>query len=187
MFCSGCGKKIEGGDKFCQSCGQKVDIVKTTMKPSQSQKTIATDVFYSEDWQRTGVITFASFSYFDVMADKENLYLIALPKYYGATIGFLIGIFFKLVGALIGYYIGARIDKGKRQKYRKTWLNSNQEIVSRNYEKDIFLKFPLSGIKNNIVLKKNKFVLTNDAKKITLRKNRKEGERFNNFIRNYVL
>lgn len=111
--------------------------------------------FYSEDWRRIQVLAITSLPYYDIMVDENNIYLIKLPKYNSTILGLFLGfIFFPLIGAFPGAFIGSQIDAKKRKNYRSTWLNFDSKIISQDYKKDIFLKLPLKNFKNNLILKK---------------------------------
>ncbi len=200
MFCENCGTKIDQGAEFCQNCGRKVG----TSSPSKNDPKVETpvaiqagDIFYSEDWRRKNGMAIAALPYYDVMVDKEYLYIITMPKYSGATTGFILGlIILNLLGALIGSSMGSSSDMKKRKWYRSAWVNSDRQLTSREYVNDIFLKISLKDLKNHIVIAKKKFTITLEDKKITLARTagsfgmnsgKKEFERFTNTIQPYVL
>ena len=111
-----------------------------------------------------------------------------MPKHSGATWGLILGlIILNLIGALIGSSIGGSSDRKKRKWYRSAWVNDDHKIISDDYAHDIFLKVPLENLKNNLILVKNKFILTFGEKKIVLQKGKKEFELFKQSIEKYVL
>jgi hypothetical protein len=200
MFCENCGTKIEGKAEFCQNCGRKVSASSSAeVKPATSapEPIKAGDVFYSEDWRRRNGLAIASLPYYDLMVDKDYLYVITMPKYSGATTGFILGlVVLNIIGAAIGSSIGSSSDLKKRKWYRSAWVNSDRQLTSREYVNDIFLKIPLKDLKNHILIAKKKFTLNYEDKKITLARTagsfgsnagKKEFERFNNSIHQYVL
>jgi hypothetical protein len=195
-FCSNCGAKIDEGAQFCQNCGFEIDDLskKVKSKVSKSFKgepltTIDEALFYSEEWDRAKCLAISSVPHFDILITKENLYLIHLPKTHGGTFGFFLGfIFFSPLGALIGSAIGNSSDRNKRKERRSTWIDSNRNLISQEYENNLFLKIPRGNLKSCLSLEKNKFiVLAQNDKTITLKKNKKEYERFNKYIESYVL
>jgi len=191
-FCKNCGSKVLNSD-FCQNCGTKTNISSST--PSSfptarisSEKTLVDEIFYSEDWRRKKIFAISSFPYFDVMLDKQYLYLIEMPKYSGATLGLILGlIVFNIIGAFIGSSLGSSSDTKKRKYYRSAWINLDYKLISNDFDKDIFIKIPLINLKGNIIFGKNKFTIIQGDKKIVLQKGQKEFSRFNEYIKKYVL
>lgn len=186
MFCGDCGTKIEEGGQFCQNCGRKIGdisiIPKNAAKPTPDQTVPVSGVaeFYGKDWQRKKVFAIASLPYFDVMIDKKYLYIIQMPKYMGATLGLLFG-------GLILNLLGSSDDNKRRKRYRSTWINTDHQIISNDYVRNIFLKVPLENLKGNFMFSKNKFTLKCGEKTIVLKKGRKELELFRQIIEKYVL
>ncbi len=175
MYCSNCGTKIEEGAQFCHNCGRKPDsTINTTSQQATSIPLVkGVDVFYSEEWLQKKVFAIASLPYFDVMVDKQYLYIIQMPKYGGATLGLIIGlVFFQIIGAFIGAYIGGSSDAKKRSSYRSTWINSERKLISRDYSKDVFMKVPLENLKGNIIFQKSRFAVSYEEKKIVLDRKR---------------
>lgn len=187
MFCENCGTKLEKDVQFCQNCGRKIGEVSTVLKTPQSAPVGAAE-FYGEDWRRKKIFAIASIPYFDVMVDKNSLYIIQMPKYSGATWGFILGlILLSIIGAFIGSSIGGSNDRKKRKWYRAAWINENHQLISNDYSHDIFLKIPLESLRGNLVFGKNKFTLTSGEKTIVLQKSQKEFELFKQSIEKYVL
>lgn len=197
MYCEHCGTKIEDGAQFCQNCGNKTVGVSTApQKATAPQKTVhsntstapvSTVVFYGEDWRRKKVFAIASLPYFDVMVDKDSLYLIQMPKYGGQTLGLILGlILLNIIGAIIGSSMGSSSDSKKRKWYRAAWIKDGQ-LISNDYTHDIFLKVSLGSLKGNLVLGKNKFTLTNGDQKVVFQKGQKDFELFRQSIEKYVL
>lgn len=185
-FCKNCGGRSENGEKLCGRCESKVgsSVISLTV----SEKMGSGDFFYSKDWQRKRVFVIASFPYFDVMFDKQYIYIIQMPKYSSAATFTVIGLFvFHLIGAAIGYYWGAGRDEEKREKYRSGWINNDNRLISSGYIKDIYIKIPLENLKKNIEIGRNKFTLIFGDKRIVLKKGQKEFIRFKEIINKYVL
>lgn len=203
MFCEHCGTKIEDGAEFCQNCGRKTSTSSaapkssTSTPPTTPEKAIGGDIFYSEDWRKKGGIAITSLPYYDVMVDGDYLYVIKMPKYNNATLGFILGlVVLNILGAAIGSSMGSSSDKKKRKWYRSAWVNSDRQLTSREYVNDIFLKIPLKNLKDHIIIAKRKFTLTFEGKKIVLARTagsfganagKKEFERFRQSIEKYVL
>lgn len=126
--------------------------------------------FYSKDW-RQEVFAFGSLPFFDVMIDKEYLYLIKMPeaKLNNAKEHFIsFASFFTGLG-LIGFYaIGDTRKINYYKNYRLSWVNLDNKLISQEYEKHIFIKVPLSDLKDKIAVKRNKFCLTYNEKKVIL-------------------
>lgn len=197
MFCEHCGVKKEEGAIFCQNCGKKTKNQDNIILPNKQSDLIENqDVFYSKEWRRKNIFTLSSLPPFDVMVDNNYLYLIKLPKYSGSTTGFILGL---IIGSILGAYIGSSLgesnDEKKRKWYRSAWLDSNNKLISKAYENDIFIKILLVDLKNNIFFNKSKFVLINNGQKITLGRrvrsfsspDKKESTRLNQYIQKYVL
>jgi len=192
MFCPNCGTKIEPNTQFCQNCGFKIEssnnkkIKPKVSNSSKSESSIMSDkaLFYSEEWARTKHLAIVSVPHCDILITEENLYLIQFPKTHGATIGLFVGLgLFNLLGALIGASIGNSSDKNKRKERRSAWIDLNHNLVSQKYENNVFLKIPKSKLKSCLILKKNKFiVLAYNGETVTLKKNKKEYERFNKYV-----
>ena len=197
MFCENCGTKIEGGTQFCQNCGHKTAGIPTAPQKASSPQEIVhstittapvgTVEFYGEDWRRKKVFAIASLPYFDVMVDKNSLYLIQMPKYGGQTLGLILGlILLNIIGAFIGSSMGSSSDSKKRKWHRAAWIKDGQ-FISNDYTHDIFLKVPLGNLKGNLVLGKNKFTLANGDQNIVFQKGQKDFELFRQSIEKYVL
>src|ERR1035437_10775772 len=105
MFCEHCGTKIDKDTKFCHSCGKKVGTTSNTesnniKSPEVSAPIVGIeDVFYSEDWCQKNGFTLLSRRWFDVMLDKQYLYLIDIPTNGMGGAGLLLG---GVIGASIG-------------------------------------------------------------------------------------
>jgi len=126
--------------------------------------------FYSKDW-RQEVFAFGSLPFFDVMIDKEHLYLIKMPEAkLNNTKEHFISFASLFTGlGLIGFYAIRDTRKIKFFKnYRLSWVNSDDKLISQDYEKHIYLKVPLSDLKDKITFGKNKFYLTHNGKKVVL-------------------
>lgn len=192
MFCEHCGTKIEEGAEFCQNCGRKTNASSSAshITPSAASTPISQngEFFYSADWQRKKFLAISGLPYYDVMIDKDNLYIIKMPAYNMSTWGLILGlIVLNIIGAAIGSSMGASSDAKKRKWYRSAWIDENNNLTSREYDRDLFMKVPLNHLRGNIVLKPKQFELTQGEKKIVLKKGKKSMEDFTNHIQSYVL
>lgn len=190
MFCTNCGTKIENEADFCQNCGIKAESLDKQRKTNiTKESTLESALFYGEDWMRTKYFAISSLPHFDILVTKDNFYLIKLIKTHGGTIGLILGlVLFNILGAIIGTIIGNSSDRNKRKNYRAAWVNSDQKIISNEYQNNIFLKIPKDNLRNAISFKKNKIVIiVNRDETITLKKNKVEYGKFNKFIESYVL
>jgi len=53
MFCSNCGTKIEGGDKFCKKCGREQNAITTDNEEVADEKNILeSEHIYNDDMDR---------------------------------------------------------------------------------------------------------------------------------------
>jgi hypothetical protein len=154
------------------------------------------DIFYSIDW-RQEVFRIASLPFFDVMVDAKNLSVIEMPK--KSPFGFKEHLI-SLLSLFLGFIIATHLDDQRKRKYykeyRSSWINLDNKLISQNFDKDVFLKVPLSELKGNIYFGKNKFTLTYGGKKITLLREKaslklqkaldEEFGRFKRYVENYV-
>ena len=136
-------------------------------------------VFYSQDWERTKVFTLSVLPRFDILITQQFLYLIELPKSLAHDIG---GV---LLGGL-GQTIANSAEKKAGNKVRSAWLDSNQQLISSEFEKIALLKIPKENLKASVLLKKSfrqrLAIFTYNDKKITLQSNKSEYERFKNYL-----
>ncbi len=194
MFCENCGTKIDQGAEFCQNCGRKT-TASSAASPAAPHEAKASapisqggDFFYGQDWQRKKFLAISGLPYYDVMVDKDYLYIIKMPAYNMSTWGLIIGlIVLNIIGAAIGASMGASSDAKKRKWYRSAWIDENKNLTSREYDRDIFMKVPLNQLRGNIILKPKQFELTQGEKKIVLKKGKQSMEEFTNAIHSYVL
>lgn len=200
MFCEKCGHKTEKGTKFCINCGNRIsdETLPRPLSTTHKEEGAKMNIFYSPEWRRKNGFNVASVPCFDVLIDKDNFYLIKIKKYHSSTLGLFLGL---LIGNILGAYIGASIgessDKKKRQWYRSAWVDENNNVTSRNYEHDVFIKIPLNELKNSITFhhKKNKVKIKYNGKEIVLGRrvrsfrapDRKEINRLMEYTKNYVL
>ena len=110
----------------------------------------------------------------------NNFYdLIELPKNLAHDIG---GV---LLGGL-GQTIANSAEKKAGNKVRSAWLDSNQQLISSEFEKIALLKIPKENLKASVLLKKSfrqrLAIFTYNDKKITLQSNKSEYERFKNYL-----
>ena len=191
MYCENCGSKIEERSKFCQNCGSEINFsYKETISLDQKKQLSinSRDIFYSKEWIRKQFFAIVSIPYFDVIADKQNLTLIRLPSYSGKTLGLIIGlIVLNIAGAVIGLLIGDNYDTKKRNQYRLAWIDENKNIISHEYEKDVYIKIPLKQIRTAVVFKANKLYVEFENKRLVLYKNEFEVEQLKKFISDHVL
>jgi|ERR1035437_4409004 hypothetical protein len=199
MFCENCGTKIEDGATFCHNCGRKTDAFLTTPTHTSTktqQKLENGDIFYSKEWHQKVVFAISATSRLDILVDDQYLYLIRLPKYNNSTLGLILGLIIgNIIGAYIGQSIGESSDETKRQSYRSTWVNADGKLISREYERDIFQKIPLSSLGGNVIFKKSRVTLTYDEKRFVLdrrvrsfrRPDSTEADRLHKYIEKYVL
>jgi len=183
MFCSNCGNGMEKGNKFCSHCGADSSTRKNIQASSRE------DFLYSEDWTRVKPIAVFTVPHFDVLITKDHFYLIQLPNVHGGTIGTIIGlVILSIFGAIIGWLVGKSRDKGKRESFRSAWINSERQLISREYEQNVFLKISRSAVKENIAFKKNQLVIrVHGEKTITLKKSKKSLEQVKEYIESNVL
>ncbi len=180
MFCKTCGNEIKSSSSFCGKCGTKID--------KHTNNNLNQVIFYSEDWTRKKVFAVASLPYFDVMVDDNFVYFIELPKYSSATTGLIVGLLlFNILGAFFGNMIGSSSDAKKRRIYRETWINPGQQIISGDFRKNTYLKIPINKVKETLSLEKHRITFLEGNEKVVLQKNKKEVERLNNYLNNYVL
>lgn len=141
-------------------------------------------VFYSQNWERTKVFTLSILPRFDILITQQFLYLIELPKNLAHDLG---GV---LLGVL-GQTIANSAEKKAGNKIRSAWLDSNQQLISREYEKIVFLKIPKENLKDSLLLKKSfrqrLAIFTYGNKKVTLQGNKTEYDRFKTYIESHVL
>jgi hypothetical protein len=191
MFCENCGTKIEDKAEFCQNCGRKIGASSPSKNDTKVETPVAIqsgDIFYSKEWKRKKIFAVASMPYFDVLADKQYLSLIRMPSYSGQTWGLILGlIILNILGAIIGSIMGGNSDTKKRNWYRSAWVDSNNNITSREYDRDVYIKIPLVQVKTAVIFKPNKFEVEYDGKKLVLQKSKVEVERLTNFINQHVL
>jgi hypothetical protein len=191
MFCPNCGRSVEIGVKFCENCGTKMTANiaaprKSAGKTNSPVNNVA--LFYSQEWYRVGFFTAVSRPYFDILVDKDYLSLIALPSYSAGAWGMLLGlIVFNIIGAIIGASMGNSSDRNKRREYRSFWIDANNNLISRGYERDIFLKIPVSELKNSLIFKNKKLTVYYNGVERSIKKNQSEIDRLNNYLKDHVL
>lgn len=191
MFCENCGTKIDQGAEFCQNCGRKVGASSPSKNDPKVDTPVAIqagDIFYSKEWKRKKIFAVASMPYFDVLADKQYLSLIRMPSYSGQTWGLILGlIVLNILGAIIGSVMGGNSDTKKRNWYRSAWVDANNNIISREYDRDVYIKIPLAQVKTAVVFKPSKFEVEYEGKKLVLQKSKVEVDRLTKFINDHVL
>lgn len=136
-------------------------------------------VFYSQDWERTKVFTLSVLPRFDILITQQFLYLIELPKSLAHDLG---GV---LLGGL-GQTIANSAEKKAGNKVRSAWLDSNQQLISNEFEKIALLKIPKESLKDSILLKKSfrqkLAIFTYNDKKITLQGDKNEYEKLKSYL-----
>lgn len=191
MFCSKCGEKLEDTAKFCQKCGASKQLV-TRATPEDEEKTsplISHEevVFYSEDWNHRKSISIAT-PYFDLMVDKEYLYLIKLGQYYWSTLGLIVGLcVLSILGAFIGYYFGNKNDMRKRDLLRALWIDLNHKLISRDYEGYTLLKIPRGQVDSCVTFEKHKVIVVSNGQKFIFAKSKAEANRLKLFLASHTL
>lgn len=193
MFCENCGTKIKGDADFCHNCGVQLNQADHAILIAETSSFIKDDisiVFYSRDWHQKKVFVVNSFPYVDILIDKNNLYLIKLPRYHGSIIGALIGfIVLSIIGALVGYSIGSDKDKDKREWFRSAWVDKNNKITSLEFRNNLYKQIPLNDLKNKLFFKERKLVFDFGHKnnKVSFGKSQVEVEQIKQLLKNYVL
>ncbi len=176
MKCANCKTEIESDAKFCHICRSKVDSSNTTGKVSVIEKNEA--LFYSQNWERTRIMTFSQLPRFDILITEQFLYLIALPTSLAHDVGGIFGI--------VGSVVASFAEKKAGNKTRSSWLDSNQQLTSREYEKISPLKIPIENLKDSLLFKKSfrqrMAIFTYGDQKITLQGNKNEYERFKTYV-----
>lgn len=187
MFCEHCGVLVIKDMTFCQNCGVKI-VDAYNENPSIDSKQDVGSIFYSKDWRKAQLLTFSSYSYFDLLVDDEYFYLIKIPKYHASAWGTLIGLLlFNIIGAAIGSSIGSSSDSKKRESYRFKWVDANNQISSKAYDENLYLKIPINKLRESMVIEKNKISISYNGNIIRIKKYKKEFEKFVKYINQYVL
>ena len=141
-------------------------------------------LFYSQDWERTKVFTLSVLPQFDILITNKYLYLIESPKSLAHDIG---GVMLGVLGQLIA----TSAEKKAGNKIRSTWLDSNQQLISLEYEKISLLKIPKEELENSILFKKSfrqkLAIFTYNDKNIYLQNNKTEYERLKTYVESCVL
>lgn len=194
MYCEQCGTKKEQGAEFCQNCGRKLDTSSEPLLVDAYEDSATTlisqtrEFLYIQDWQRKKFFAISGLPYYDVMVDKDYFYIIKMPAYNMSSWGLIIGlIVLNIIGAIIGSSMGASSDDKKRKWYRSAWIDENKNLISHEYDHDLFMKVPLIHLRGNIILKPNQFELAQGEKKIFLKKNKISMEELTKYINSYVL
>lgn len=182
MNCKNCGTGLEEDANFCNVCGTKRSADNIANETFVAEKNEA--LFYSQNWERTRIMTFSVLPRFDILITQKFLYLIKLPKSLAHDIG---GV---LLGSL-GQTIANSTEKKVGNKVRSAWLDSNQQLISSEYEKIALLKIPKENLKSSLELKKSfrkrLAIFTYGNEKVTLQGNKTEYERFKTYIESHVL
>ena len=187
MFCTHCGTKIRENGKFCQACGYKTKTSEAAKAPIVAVLNSEAKL-YSTDWRKVKTLAAFSLPYFDILIDKNNLYLIKLPTYSSAGVGLLIGLFvLNIIGAIIGHSIGKSMDLKDRARYRSKWIDADSKLTSQDFEKNIFLKIPLADLQPNVSFTNNKLIINYSNVKITLKKSKSELLRISEYFNSNVL
>jgi len=178
MYCEKCGDKNELKSIFCSSCGAKFSSIEENKKKYAEGKF----TYYSKSWQRTGSLSW-SVNYYDIYLTDKSLYVIKLPSYSSSGWWTLLGLLvLNIIGAFIGYQYGLSKDNEKRKYYRKAWLNDDKEITSQAYVPNIFLEVPVDELKQSILFRKRRIIVSTSGKKLKLKKSKSEIIKFKKYV-----
>lgn len=83
--------------------------------------------------------------------------------------------------------MGGNSDTKKRNWYRSAWVDANNNITSREYDRDVYIKIPLLQVKTAVIFKPSKFEVEYEGKKLVLQKSKVEVDRLTKFINDHVL
>ncbi len=141
-------------------------------------------LFYSQNWERTKVLTFSVLPRFDILITERFLYLIELPSSLIHDVG-------GVMLGLVGQSIATSAEKKVGNKIRSTWLDSNGQLISDKYKKMTLFKIPKENLKNSLLLKKNfnlqrLAIFTYNDKRITLKGNKEEYDKLKSYIESYL-
>jgi len=175
MLCKKCGHKNNSNNNFCSNCNNEI------INQENKKNSTTTLQYYGRDWGK-----------FDLMIDDKYLYLIKLPNFKMSLVGSIIGfLFLGFPGFIIGAIIGTKNDSEKKKYYRTAWIDFDNNIISNVYKNHIFLRIPLYKIKTSLIFKKiltnNYISLSYGDVRLTLKNNKDEYIKFNNFLKDYVL
>ena len=196
MYCEHCGTKKEESAIFCQNCGKKANGKTEQIKNESATASVAPvnptalgdGEFYSKEWNQSAFFVVSSFPTVDILIDKENLYIVKLPKYNGSTTGAILGfLLLSIIGLAIGSSMGASSDRKKREWYRSAWVDANGEVTSHEYLNNLAKQIPLSELKNKITFGTNKLTIQIGEKKVTLKHSQIELDKLKIRIQSYVL
>ena len=172
--CTNCKEKIAGDSIFCERCGKKLEKAPLEISPFVNHR-----VFYSRDWPKSGLYL-ASIPNYDILIDKNYLYLVEFPRLHHGTIGTILGfLVLSFLGALIGAHIGISSEKNKRKEFRSRWINSDNQLITEEYKNNSYFKIPIMDIENNLIINKKSIEINYDSKKIILKGKK---EKVNYFI-----
>lgn len=177
MFCGNCGKSVREDNKFCANCGTSADS-------STEVVNLDEEVYYSKDWPKAKALAIASVSRFDILITKENFYLLKMPSTQKGALYLIIGLFvLNIIGAVIGAMIGESSDEKKRSRFRAQWIDSDERLISREYEKAIHFRISLTTLKNCLTFSEGKFVEINyGSEKVVLKKGKEAFSRLETFV-----
>jgi hypothetical protein len=180
MFCGNCGHALKEGAEFCANCGTSM------VEGTREVVNLEDEVYYSKDWIKAKGLAISSLPRFDILITKENFYLLKMPSGSSSTLFLLIGLLIaNIIGAVLGAVIGDSRDSNKRSRYRAAWVNPDEKLISREYEKAIYLRIPLETLKNCVSFVKGKRVkITYGSEEIVLKKGKEAFTRLETLINN---
>ena len=177
MFCSKCGQNNPDEAVFCSQCGTSLSEIMESLSVSGNFR------YYGRNWKRVKSLAVISLPYYDVAVDDEFIYLIEIPKYQAAAWGILILVTLSLsiIGIVFGIIIaviGASRDTRKRNDFRGTWIDEDNNIKSKKYEAVTFQKIPLQKASSILDMKKRSFSIVINGNKFTFKTYAKDFEKF---------
>ena len=136
--------------------------------------------FYSKNWNQKNVFVVYSRPHYDILIDDKYVYLIKIPDYNS-------GLWTWLALGFALSFLGDSADKTKREEYLSSWVDSEGNVVSTNFEKDVFLKLSLVDLSKFLIYKKNGiisdgFILNHNGKKMVLQNSRQEYHRLMEYL-----
>lgn len=118
------------------------------------------NIFYSKDWYKVKIVSLHSSAYFDLLLNGSYLYVIEIPKYL--------------------------TSRKKREHYRLNWIDKNNQLTSRFYNRDVYLQISINEFESSISNKEGVLLIIYDGIKIKLKNGIKELEEFFKQINNSI-
>lgn len=136
--------------------------------------------FYSKNWLQMNKTVIYSRPHYDFLIDDSYFYLIKISDYNYGLFTFL---FFGFAESIFG----DSVDSKKREEYRSSWVDSDGNIISNNFENNIFLKIPLVDLSKSLFYKENGIIysglfLNYGDHKIRMSNNKKEYKRLLGYL-----